>query len=99
MLKSGRYLGRHDEEIEQLKTERRPGRPSSNREDLLRQQLAIEDREHSTGFWLPDMEDNENLELLRNWNGEWTSLGNFKYVRLTRAGTKSPSKFPPKGQS
>lgn len=99
ILKSSRYLGRHDEEIEQLKSERRPGRPSSNREDLLRQQVAIEDREHSAGFWLPDMEDGENLELLRNWNGEWTSLSNFKYVRLTRAGAKSPSRFPPKGQS
>ncbi|MCJ1429195.1 hypothetical protein MMC29_007108 [Sticta canariensis] len=94
-----RYLGRHDEEIEQIKSERRPGRPSSNREDLLRQQLAIEDREYSAGFWLPDMEDGQNLELVRNWNGEWTSLSNLKYVRLTRAGTKSPSRFPPKGQS
>lgn len=94
-----RYLGRHDEELEQLKSERRPGRPSTNREDLLRQQLAIEDREHSAGFWLPDMEDDENLELLRNWNGKWTSLSNFKYVRLTRAGTVTPSRFPPKGQS
>ena len=99
ILKFNRYLGRHDEEIEQLESERRPGRPSSNREDLLKQQLAIEAREYSAGFWLPDMEDNENLDLLRNWNGKWTSLSNFKYVRLTRAGTSSPSRFPPKGES
>ncbi|MCJ1461887.1 hypothetical protein MMC07_000486 [Pseudocyphellaria aurata] len=94
-----RFIARHDEEIEQLQSERRPGRPSSNREDLLRQKLATEDREYGAGFWLPDMEDDENLMLLRSWNGEWTSLSNFKYVRLTRAGVKSPSKFPPKGQS
>lgn len=79
--------------------ERRPGRPSNNREDLMKQRYATEDQEYTAGFWLPDMENDENLKLLRNWNGEWTSLSNLKYVRLTRAGTKTPSSFPPKGRS
>lgn len=99
MLKFIRYLQRNDDEIEQLKGERRPGRPSSNRADLMRQRQAIEDREYSAGFWLPDMEDEKNLEMLRTWSGNWSSMSNLKYVRLTRSGTKSHSSFPPKGQS
>lgn len=99
MLKFSSYLARHNEEIKQLMDERRPGRPSNNREDLMKQRYATEDQEYTAGFWLPDMENDENLKLLRNWNGEWTSLSNLKYVRLTRAGTKTPSSFPPKGRS
>jgi translation machinery-associated protein 16 len=36
------YLGRDDEELAKLKAERRPGRPASTRETLLRQHQHME---------------------------------------------------------
>ncbi len=94
-----RYIKRDDEELARFKEERRPGRASSTREDLLKQRVTVEEREHNSGFWMPDVEDEQNLGLLRDWNGQWTSLSTLKYVRIARDGTKHPSSFPPKGQS
>lgn len=93
------YLNRHNEELAELKSQRRPGRPSSTREDLLLQFMTTEDREYSGGFWIPDLQDEANLKILREWNGEWTALNTFKYVRLSRDGTMQRSSFPPKGLS
>ncbi|KAL9103632.1 MAG: hypothetical protein Q9187_008985 [Circinaria calcarea] len=93
------YVQRDEEELAQLNDERRPGRPSSNREDLLKQRIATEEREYEAGFWIPDMTDTHNVELLRDWGGEWTSLNTLKYVRLLKDGSKHSSSFPPKGKS
>lgn len=93
------YLHRGDEEVALLKAERRPGRPPSMREDLLKQKQVLEDREYISGFWLPDLESTENLSVLREWNGEWVGLNRMKFVRMERSGTKHESSFPPKGQS
>ena len=94
-----RYVKRDDEELGRLKKERRPGRASSTREDLLKQRMAAEEREYDLGFWVPDMENEQNLGVLRNWNGQWTALSTIKYVRVARDGTRQASSFPPKGQS
>ena len=94
-----RYLQRDDEELAKLESDRRPGRPRSMREDLLRQQIVVEEREYDAGYWIPDMTDASNLELLREWNGEWASLSTLKFVRLAKNGAKHDSSFPPKGQS
>lgn len=45
------------------------------------------------------MEDMENLERLKEWNEQWTSLGTLEYVRIAKHGTKHVSSFPPKGKS
>ena len=94
-----RFLNRYDDELIKAKNDRRPGRPSSTREDLLKQCMLTEDREYSAGFWIPDLHDQQTLDLLQSWNGEWTSLSNLKYIRLTRNGLMRQSSFPPKGQS
>ena len=99
LLIAGRYLSRHDEELAKLKGQRRPGRPSSTREDLLKQSMATEDREYNSGFWIPDMQDEGSLAILQGWNGDWTSLNTIKYVRLSRDGLLQTSNFPPKGLS
>lgn len=93
------YLSRYDEELAELKSQRRPGRPCSTREDLLQQLITTEDREYNGGFWIPNMQDVGNLRILREWNGEWTALNTFKYVRLSRDGRLQNSSFPPKGLS
>ena len=93
------YLGRYDEEITQLKSQRRYGRPSSTREDLLKQFMTTEYQEYEGGLWIPNLQDEANLGMLRGWNGEWTALSTIKYVRLSRKGTLRESSFPPKGLS
>ncbi|KAI9816491.1 MAG: hypothetical protein M1827_001623 [Pycnora praestabilis] len=94
-----RYLQRDSEELANLRTERRPGRPTSTREDLLNQKATTEVKEFDTGFWMPDIEDTDNLAFLERWNGEWSSLNTMKFVRITRTGVRLDSSFPPKGQS
>jgi translation machinery-associated protein 16 len=61
--------------------------------------MAVEDREYDAGFWIPDMQDDDNLAILKAWNGEWTALNTFKYIRLSRDGILQQSNFPPKGLS
>ena len=65
----------------------------------MKQRMTVEQREYNSGFWMPDMEDEHNLGLLRDWNGQWSSLSTLEYVRIARDGTKQTSSFPPKGQS
>ncbi|MCJ1400196.1 hypothetical protein MMC11_003400 [Xylographa trunciseda] len=93
------YLERDDEELVKIESERRPRRPRSTREDLLKQRMTMDEREYDGGFWMPDMMETNNLRILREWNGEWTQLGTLKYVRIARTGTVHDSSFPPKGQS
>ena len=95
----GSYVDRDNEELEKIKSERRPGRPASTREDLLQQRITMEEREYEGGYWVPDMTDEKSVEKLRDWPGEWTSLSTLKFVRLDKNGVLHESCFPPKGQS
>lgn len=61
--------------------------------------MLTEAREYDSGFWIPHMQDEANLRILRDWNGEWTALNTFKYIRLSRDGTIRQSRFPPKALS
>ncbi|KAI9661309.1 MAG: hypothetical protein M1821_009636 [Bathelium mastoideum] len=90
-----KFLEQDEEELMQTKATRRSGRPASARQDLLQAKVDLEQKEYNSGFWLPDMEDDRNMERLREWDGEWNSLNNLIFVRITRAGKKSPSQFPP----
>ncbi|KAF2174750.1 hypothetical protein K469DRAFT_613427 [Zopfia rhizophila CBS 207.26] len=93
------FLHRDDEELATLKANRRPGRPPSTREALLKQSQAAESGEYSSGFWIPDLEDPENLRTLKIWNGQWANLNTMKFVRIAKDGAKRESSFPPKGMS
>ncbi|MCJ1351702.1 MAG: hypothetical protein MMC33_001686 [Icmadophila ericetorum] len=93
------HLSRHLPEISILASERRPGRPQSNREDQLKELSQKEEREYDTGFWVPDMLDEGNVKRLEEWNGEWTSMAQLGFIRVLRGGELRKSSFPPKGQS
>ena len=93
------YLGRDDEELAALQSSRRPGRPPSTRETLLKQHQAVEQGEYASGFWVPDLEDVENLDKLKKWDGKWSGLATLGFVRVARNGAKKESSFPPKGLS
>lgn len=94
-----RYISRFQPEIEQEQSERRKGRPPTKREETLTQKLDSEEREFSSGFWMPDLETEEQVKKLNMWNGEWAGMSNLQYIRLTKEGVKQPSIFPPKGLS
>lgn len=94
-----KFINRSVPEIEQLRQERRKGRPPSKREEALSQRTDMENKEFKTGFWAPDLTQEEVLKNLALWNGDWSSLSRIKFIRLTTDGTKHPSNFPPKGLS
>ncbi|KAF2481826.1 translation machinery-associated protein 16 [Neohortaea acidophila] len=93
------YLARHDEELEQLKAERRAGRPPSTRQTLLEQQKTVDAQEYESGLWLPNLQDEETLVKLDVWQGDWTGLANMRFVRLEKRGVAKESQFPPRGAS
>ena len=94
-----KYLQRDNEELETLKAERRPGRPPSTREVLLKQKQAAEMGEYTSGFWVPAFEDAKNIQALKDWDGRWANLNTLKFVRVAKDGTRKESNFPPKGMS
>ncbi len=93
------YIQRHQDELEQFEKERRPGRPRSNREDLLRQKVDAEGKEYDSGFWIPNVMDADTAKDLKDWSGDWASLATLKFVRIAHDGGMRDSSFPPKGQS
>ena len=93
------HLARNDEEMDSLKAERRPGRPASNRQTLLEDLKKTEQREYDSGFWLPNLQDEETLVKLDQWRGDWIGLGILRFVRIDRAGVIKESQFPPRGAS
>ena len=93
------YLDRNDEELDQLKTERRPGRPPGTRQTLLEEQRKMEQSEYESGFWLPNLQDEETLVKLDQWKGDWVSLGTMRFVRVDGSGSVKESQFPPRGAS
>ncbi|QIX00593.1 hypothetical protein AMS68_006110 [Peltaster fructicola] len=93
------FVARHDQEIEQLKSERRAGRPASNRQTLLEQLVDSERKEYDSGFWMPNLQDEETLVKLDKWNGDWSGLTNLRYIRLSANSDLKESAFPPRGAS
>ena len=92
-------LTRNDSELEDLKAERRQGRPPSTRQTLLEEQKKMEEREYESGFWLPNLQDDETLVKLDRWKCDWVGLGVMRFVKIDKTGTVKESQFPPRGAS
>ena len=45
-----RFVHQHNEEYDEVKKARRPGRPATAREDLLRMKIETLEKEHRDGF-------------------------------------------------
>ncbi|ESZ96806.1 hypothetical protein SBOR_2807 [Sclerotinia borealis F-4128] len=94
------FVHQNDEEMTAIKKERRPGRPASTREDLLRIKIAGDEKEYENGFYLPDLTDSDNVMALALWEkSTWSYLNTLKWVRLSSSGHIQETKFPPKGSS
>lgn len=93
------YLRRDEDELAELQATRRPGRPTSTREDAIKARRDQEEKEFLSGFWCPDCRNGETVAFLKAWRGTWNELAVFKFVRVNKEGVVKESKFPPKGES
>ncbi|TGJ85483.1 hypothetical protein E0Z10_g3238 [Xylaria hypoxylon] len=91
------YIHQYDEELDEVKKARRPGQPAKARQDLLQITIAHLQKEYHNGFLLPVLDTPENATLVQKWEGSWSYLTTFKWVRIPSNGTAKPASFPPKG--
>lgn len=78
------YIERNSDELDQLKSQRRPGRPSSSRQDSLQMQLEYDDREYNDGFTLPDLRDPQVVKALKAWKGSVGGTNTLVSIRIAR---------------
>lgn len=77
------FLTRHNDELQELKADRRPGRPPHKREIELKEIIAKELQEYNEGLELPDLTNATNVKLLREWQGDPQALPLFRMVRIS----------------
>lgn len=89
------FLTRDDEEIEQLQSDRRKGRPPTNRHSLLENKRREEQQEYDSGYEIPDLRDKLTVELLRSWNGTTGMFNKFKHVYVAKRSESVEAEAPP----
>lgn len=88
-----RWVHRHDKELSEIKSQRRPGRPASTKEDLLLRKITQEMEEFQTGFYVPDLQDWANIEWLQRWNGSVGALAQIRFIRISKERPESSSEM------
>ena len=78
------YIRRRDNDLEDERKARRPGRPKSTKEDQLSMAIKAEEDEYRSGFKVPDLSDAHNVLALMQWPGDWGGLNNVKLVEVKR---------------
>ncbi|KAI1325553.1 translation machinery-associated protein 16 [Xylariaceae sp. FL0255] len=91
------YVNQYDEDLCEIKKARRPGQPAKAKEDLLKMKIAQLKKEYQHGFLLPMLDTQENVSIIEKWEGSWSYLTTFKWVRISSDGKVQPAVFPPKG--
>ena len=76
------YINRHANEIKDLAQKRRAGRAPSPREDALRMGLDAEMSEFKSGFSAPDLRDEEVMNKLKAWHGDYGGLQQIAFCRI-----------------
>ncbi|KAI1843020.1 hypothetical protein JX266_010873 [Neoarthrinium moseri] len=93
------FVHQYDEELNEMKKARRPGRPASAKEDLLRVKITNLEKEFQNGFLTPELTVEEDALKFEKWEGSWAFLTGIKWVRISSEGKTQPSSFPPRGNS
>lgn len=89
------FVHQHDEEYEEAKSARRPGRPSSSKEDLLKARVVKLEKEYQTGIYMPDLTSSANLDAFDRWEGSYAFLAGLSWVKFLPSGEMKPASFPP----
>ncbi|KAJ9425075.1 TMA16-like protein [Fusarium oxysporum] len=69
----------------------------SVKEDLLKAKINILEEEYKSGFVMPDLLDNVNVNALHLWEGSWSYLTQLKWVKVNSEGQVRPTSFPSGG--
>ncbi|WFD31289.1 translation machinery-associated protein 16 [Malassezia sp. CBS 17886] len=77
------YLARHDDELAALKKDARPGRSRPKKLIELDDRIATEAREYREGMIMPDLMDETNVALLREWEGDPQAIPLFRFIRVS----------------
>ncbi|CUM45325.1 uncharacterized protein AC631_00440 [Debaryomyces fabryi] len=86
------YIGRHDEELKELKEQRRPGRPATSRQLQLEVVIENEKQVYATGFKIPDLSNKETVERLKLWNGTSGGTTVMKFIHVSKDMNELPVK-------
>lgn len=85
------FINQNNEELEKLKSERRKGRPPTNRQNLLEEKLKHDLDVYKTGFKIPDISDKLTVERVRDWNGTTGATTVMKFIRISKDMTEFPT--------
>lgn len=85
------FISRFDEELETYRNERRPGRPQTNKHQILEEKVKHEKHIYDTGFEIPDLSDKSTVEKLREWNGTTGGTTVMKFIHITKDMTSLPT--------
>ena len=83
-------MHRDDGELERYERERRPGRPPAPKHTALKNRVEKEIEEFRTGFYMPDLQDWENIENLQHWDGKTGSLALVEFTRVAKDDPPAP---------
>ncbi|KAJ1955554.1 translation machinery-associated protein 16, partial [Linderina pennispora] len=80
------YLTRNDEEIEEIKERKRPGRPLAAKDELVLQVAEFENKEaRLAGLEVPELTNGSVVKALRAWDGDLNSIKTIKLVKCKPA--------------
>ncbi|KYK54798.1 hypothetical protein DCS_06758 [Drechmeria coniospora] len=91
------FVHQYDDEYDELRKARRPGRPGSTREDLLKLKIAALETEYKNGFLIPDVMQQDSAKLIEDWEGTWANLTTMPWIKVSSSGQARPADFPSKG--
>ncbi|KAK6205544.1 translation machinery-associated protein 16 [Scheffersomyces amazonensis] len=86
------FIGRFDDELAQLRKDRRPGRPQTSRQQILEEKVKHEEHIYHTGYKIPNLTDKDTVEKLRVWNGTTGATTGMKFVLITKQTKQLPTK-------
>lgn len=81
------FVHQYDDEYDMVKKARRPGRPPSTREHMLKMKMEELKQEYKNGFFLPDISNEETAKQLEKWAGSWAYLSNLSWVKVAQDGS------------
>ncbi|ODV77450.1 uncharacterized protein CANTADRAFT_56349 [Suhomyces tanzawaensis NRRL Y-17324] len=86
------FIQRYDDELDQLRADRRPGRPQTNRQQILEEAVKHDRHVYETGMKIPNLTDKETVDRIRAWNGTTGGTTVMKFVHVYKDMESMPSK-------
>ncbi|KAG8625481.1 hypothetical protein KVT40_007232 [Elsinoe batatas] len=77
-------LATHTSALSAHVSARRPGRPKTRDHERAGAELAAEEAEYESGFWMVDLRKEENVRRFERWDGKWEGLGGLEFIRVRR---------------